>query len=61
MHWGRALECGTKDKRGREVPLEGIGVFGMEGCRKSSCLGGQSMHICVLICNGFSLDVVVLF
>jgi hypothetical protein len=28
-------KCGIKDNRGREVPLEGIGVFGMKGGRKS--------------------------
>jgi hypothetical protein len=39
---GGEPKCGTKDKRGREVQLEGIGVFGMEGCRKSSCLGGKA-------------------
>jgi hypothetical protein len=39
--------CGKKDNRGREVPLEGIGVFGMEGCRKSSCLGGEA---CTILC-----------
>jgi hypothetical protein len=42
VHWRRALECGTKDNRGREVPLEGIGVFGMGHCRNSSCLGGKA-------------------
>jgi hypothetical protein len=46
MCTGGEPKCGKKDNRGREVPLEGIGVFGMEGCRRAHVWVAKHAHLC---------------